>query len=137
MSASMDSLKKWSNTTLITFKYLGEIENVNKTENDTGATGLMFAAMTGNVELIKILIGFGAELDAKGVVHQIMSPISNSEFTNFLNKYLLWFLFQLSNWEKSVFSTNKKFIYFSTAQTEKNLWKKLVKQIGEIICWIR
>ena len=85
----MDSLKKSSNTTLITFKYLGEIENVNKTENNTGATGLMFAAMNGNVELIKILIGFGAELDARGVVHQIMSPISNSEFTNFLNKYLL------------------------------------------------
>ena len=49
----------------------------------------MFAAMNGNVELIKILIGFGAELDAKGVVHQMISPISNSEFTNFLNKYLL------------------------------------------------
>jgi ankyrin repeat protein len=44
---------------------IGEIENVNKTENNTGATGLMFAAMNGNVELIKILIGFGAELDAK------------------------------------------------------------------------
>ena len=59
---------------------IGEIENVNKTENNTGATGLMFAAMNGNVELIKILIGFGAELDAKGLVHQIISPISNSEY---------------------------------------------------------
>ena len=65
----MDSLKKSSNTTLITFKYLGEIENVNKTENNTGATGLMFAAMNGNVELIKTLIGFGAELDAKDTVY--------------------------------------------------------------------
>ena len=52
------------------FKFkIGEIENVNKTENNTGATGLMFAAMNGNVELIKILIGFGAELDAKDTVY--------------------------------------------------------------------
>ena len=29
----------------------------------------MFAAMNGNVELIKILIGFGAELDAKDTVY--------------------------------------------------------------------
>ena len=52
------------------FKFkIGEIENVNKTEKNTGATGLMFAAMNGNVELIKILIGFGAELDAKDTVY--------------------------------------------------------------------
>ena len=52
------------------FKFkIGEIENVNKTENNTGATGLMFAAMNGNVELIKILIGFGAELDLKDTVY--------------------------------------------------------------------
>ena len=52
------------------FKFnIGEIENVNKTEDNTGATGLMFAAMNGNVELIKILIGFGAELDAKDTVY--------------------------------------------------------------------
>ena len=29
----------------------------------------MFAAMNGNVELIKILIGFGAELDAKDTIY--------------------------------------------------------------------
>ena len=28
-------------------------------------------------------------------------------------------------------------ISFSTNQTEKNLWNKFGKQIGEIICWIR
>ena len=37
-----------------------------------------------------------------GVVHQIVSPISNSESTNFFNEYLIWFLFQPANWEKTV-----------------------------------
>ena len=32
-------------------------------------TGLIFASMNGNVELIKILIGLGADLDAKDIVH--------------------------------------------------------------------
>ena len=33
---------------------------------------------------------------------------------------------------KNCFGTNKKFVFFSTVQTEKkNLGKKLVKQIGE------
>ena len=32
-----------------------------------------------------------------GVVHQIISPISNSESTNFFKEYLLRFLFQLAN----------------------------------------
>ena len=34
---------------------------------------------------------------AKGVVHQILSPISNSESTNFFHEYLLDILFQLAN----------------------------------------
>ena len=38
-------------------------------EVDTGATGLIFASMNGNVELIKILIGLGADLDAKDIIH--------------------------------------------------------------------
>ena len=33
----------------------------------------------------------------EGVVHQILSPILNSESTNFFNEYLLGFLFQLAN----------------------------------------
>ena len=33
--------------------------------------------------------------------------------------------------------TNKKFYSVSSAPTEKNSWKKFVKQIGEIIWWIR
>ena len=37
--------------------------------------------------------------------HQIVSRISNSESTNFLNKYLLWFLFQSER--KHLFWTNK------------------------------
>ena len=36
-----------------------------------------------------------------GVVHQIVSPISNSESTNLFTEYLIWYLFQLSNWEKT------------------------------------
>ena len=35
-----------------------------------------------------------------GVVHQIISPIPNSESTNFFNRYLLWFLFQHETWEE-------------------------------------
>ena len=38
-------------------------------EADTGATGLIFASINGNVELIKILIGLGADLDAKDIIH--------------------------------------------------------------------
>ena len=40
------------------------------------------------------------------------------------------------NWQTAknhLFSTNKSFFF----QSEKNSWKKLVKQIGEIIWWIR
>ena len=77
--------------------------------------------------------------DAKGVVHQIVSPISNSESTNFFNQYLSWYLFQLADWEKDKqFWTNRKFVFsFSTVQTEKNSLKKFLKQIGENIWWIR
>ena len=39
--------------------------------------------------------------EVKGVVHQIFSPISNYESKNFFTEYLLWFLFQLANWEKN------------------------------------
>ena len=42
-------------------------------------------------------------LNDNGMVHQIVSPISNSESKNFFNEYLLWFLFQLANWEKTCF----------------------------------
>ena len=42
-------------------------------------------------------------------------------------------MISVSTEKKNQFWTNKKFVFFSTAQTEKYLWKKLVKQIGENI----
>ena len=75
----------------------------------------------------------GSTID-KGVVHQIVSPILNSESTNFLINIYYDFFF---NWQterkKNMFWTNKKFIFFLTDQTEKNSPKKLVKKIGETI----
>ena len=77
----------------------------------------------------------------------MVSPISNSESANCLfaiiqstfrlvkgQQYLLWFLFQLANWEKTVLDRN--LFSLSTAQLRKirgkkmdvkNWWKKLVK----------
>ena len=64
-------------------------------------------------------------------IHQIVSPISNFESTNFLYKYLSWLLLQLAKWEeKNCFGTVRSLFSFSTAQTETNLWKNFVKQIG-------
>ena len=41
----------------------------------------------------------------------MVSPISN-----FFNEYLLWFLFQLANWEKNIFCTNNTSLFsFSTS----------------------
>ena len=54
-------------------------------------------------------------------IHQIVSPILNSESTNFSNEYLFWFLFQLGlcNWEKTVL--------FSFSTTYSN-WEKFVEK---------
>ena len=67
----------------------------------------------------------------------MFSRISNSEATNFLNEYLLWFIFQLVNWDRDCFGPIRNLSSFSTVQTEKNSWKKFVNQIGESIWWIR
>ena len=56
----------------------------------------------------------------------MVSPISNSESTNFLTN---WFLFQLAN---KLFWTNKKFAFFFNCSN----WEKFVKQIGENIWWV-
>ena len=63
--------------------------------------------------------------------YQIFSPISNSESTKFVmisfsTGKLRFFFWPIRN----LFS-------FSTAQTEKDSWTKLGKQIGENISWIR
>ena len=50
----------------------------------------------------------------------------NSESRKKFNKYLLGCLFQPANREKRLFCTNKKLL-FSTAQNEKNPWKKMGK----------
>jgi hypothetical protein len=67
------------------------------------------------------------DIDNKGVVHQIISPISNYESTIFKRIFIMIFNRQTEKKQiRSLFS-------FSIAQTEKKSWKKLVKQIGEII----
>ena len=57
-----------------------------------------------------------------GVVHQIVSPFSNSESTNFCNEYLLGRFFLTGKLRKNFF-----------AQTEKISWKKLVKTSDEFV----
>ena len=74
-------------------------------------------------------------LNDNGMVHQIVSPISNSESTNFFNEYLLSivtgklgektvldqqlvFFFNCSNWEKFL---------------EKKSWKNFVKTSDEFV----
>ena len=73
------------------------------------------------------------------VITNSSDGVTNLEFRiyEFFNEYLLLFLFQMAKWEKNLLWTNKKFVFFSTDQTEKNPWTKLVNQIGENIWWIR
>ena len=70
----------------------------------------------------------------RGSVIRILTNSSDSftnlEFPiyNFFNEYLLsllWFLFQLANWGKNLFWTNKKFVFFLNCSN----WEKFVKQI--------
>ena len=63
----------------------------------------------------------------------MVSPISNSESTNFYNEYLSGFLFPLANREKIPFGLIRNLVYFSTPQTDKKSWTKLANQIGENI----
>ena len=72
------------------------------------------------------------------VRHDTKSLITNSSdsFTNLefrIHEFLLCFFFQLANCFGPITSS----FSFWTTQTEKNSWKKLVKQIGENIWWIR
>ena len=54
----------------------------------------------------------------QGVVHQIVSPISNSESTNFCNEYLLWSSFSTGKLrKKNFFGPIRSLFPFSTAQT--------------------
>ena len=62
-----------------------------------------------------------------GVVHQIVSPISNSGSTNFFNEYLLWLFFN------GKLRRTKNLFCFSSVQTEKNSWNKLVKTSDEFV----
>ena len=68
----------------------------------------------------------------------MVSPISNSESTNFYNDFLLWVLFHLANREKNCFGLIKSLFYiFFNGSTWEKFVEKLVEQIGENICWIR
>ena len=42
---------------------------LNRPDPDTGATGLMLTSINGNIEIVKILIGLGVDLDAKDLVY--------------------------------------------------------------------
>ena len=60
------------------------------------------------------LIAFPSESLVIGVVHQIVSPISNPKSTNFINKYkLIKISFSTGKMRKK--NTNKKFVFFLTA----------------------
>ena len=70
----------------------------------------------------------------------MFSPISNSESTNSFNKFLLWFLFQLPNWEKkNCFGPIRNLFSFSTALTQKNRvtnwWKELYELFKGLCNW--
>ena len=65
--------------------------------------------------------------------HQSRIPNLRKNFMNICDD----FFFNPANWEKMYFGPTRSLFSFSTAQTEKNVWKKLVKQIGENIWWIR
>ena len=73
-----------------------------------------------------------------GVVHQIVSPISNSESTKFLTNISYYFFF---NWQiekkKHCLGPIRSSFSFSTAQTEKNLWKKFVKTSDEFVIYLK
>ena len=73
-----------------------------------------------------------------GVVHQIFSPISNSESTNLINEYLLRSSFSTGKLRKNIIWTNKKFL-FQLLKLRKIRWKnvtqKLVKPSDEFINW--
>ena len=67
---------------------------------------------------------------------------SSDNFTNlefrideFYNECLLWFLFQLANWENTCFQQIRSLSSFLIAQTEKNSWNKFVKKIREKNWW--
>ena len=59
----------------------------------------------------------------------MVSLISNSESMKFFNEYLISFNWQTER--KRLFWTDNDLFSFSTAQAEKNFWKKIVKQTGE------
>ena len=69
----------------------------------------------------------------QGVVHQILSTISNSESTNFFKRIFIKISFSTCKMRKKKpsFEPIKSLFSFSTTQTEKNSWKKFVEKIRE------
>ena len=68
-------------------------------------------------------------LQELGVIHQIFSPISYSESTNFLKNIHCDFFFNWQTEKKTCFEPIGSLFSFSTTESEK----KFVKQIGEKI----
>ena len=68
-------------------------------------------------------LSFGLVFLGKQRIHQIVSPFR-------IYEYLLWFLFQLTNWGKKLVWTNKKMGYFNCS-----IWGKFMRKIRETNWW--
>ena len=72
--------------------------------------------------------------------HNAVIPILNSEPTNFFDEYLLWFRFQLANWEKNTCLGPIRFHFqlpklrkFSVKHGETNWWKHLMNSLFTVV----
>ena len=72
-----------------------------------------------------------------GTVHQILSPISDSESTNFWMNMYYDFFFNWQNEKKHLFWTNKKFVFFFNCSNwekirETNWWNYLMNSLTAV-----
>jgi hypothetical protein len=86
-----------------------------------------------------ILLRFSGVTTAHLTLTAPLSPSSSCSFINHefrIYEFLIFIMisFPTDQLKKKLLWTNKKVVFFfKFAQTEKNFWKKLVKQIGENI----
>ena len=73
----------------------------------------------------------GESSTIQGTVHQIVSPISNSQFTKIFRRIFIMISFSTGKLRKiklkNLFLTNKKFVLFFNCSN----WEKFVEKIGE------
>ena len=77
-----------------------------------------------HIENCFVQIKFGRQEIILERVYQIVSPISNSESTNFSTNISYDFFFNYQTEKKNCFEPIRILFRFSTAQTEKDSWKK-------------